>query len=202
MDVDTRGIQAVNAYGRGLAAQLTTVLERQPVIPSLGDHGAARIANAHGELVEGTDLRRAVDLLGQRFSDVFDRRGGDVAVEHEPGHLVDREVIEKRIPVLVVVILAKRPRELGELAVIGELMGCLIAGATAVEVRSLANKPLVVGRIRLDVLLPVEVERGYVVRNLAVRVALGREGSRKVCAREPRDVRPGVRAVDGNAIGS
>ena len=80
-------------------------------------------------------------------------------------------------------------------------MGCLIAGATAVEVRSLANKPLVVGRIRLDVLLPVEVERGHVVRNLAVGVALGREGSRKVCAREPCDVRPGVRAVDGNAVG-
>ena len=48
-------------------------------------------------------------------------------MEHELGHLVDREVVKKRIPALVVVVLAKRTRKLGKLSVIGELMGGLIA---------------------------------------------------------------------------
>ena len=78
----------------------------------------------------------------------------------------------------------------------------LIAGTPAVEVRSLANEPLVIGCIGLNVLLPIEIERGHVVRDLPVGVALGREGSRKIRSREPRDVCPGVRAVDGHAVSS
>ena len=94
VDVDARGVQAVYADCRRLTAQLTTILERQPVVPGLGDHGAARVADAHGELIEGADLRRAVNLLGKRLSHVIDRRGGNVAVKHELGHLVDREVVK------------------------------------------------------------------------------------------------------------
>ena len=124
-------------------------------------------------------------------------------MKHDSLHVGNGYLVEKVVPGLVRVAQAQLAAQLRELSALGEQV--TIAGGGRQRVLRLdARGPVALCR-RANALpkrppVGVEVERGDVVRHLAVCVPAAREGARKVRAAEPCDVGPGVGSVDGDAI--